>query len=328
MVRFGILGAARIVPWALLEPAARRSDVEIVAIAARRPGAAASFAARHGITIAYESYEDLIADPAIDVIYNPLPPHLHAEFSIKALEAGKHVLCEKPFAMNAREAEAMQTAATRAGRRVVEAFHDHYHPVFQHLLDLVDSSRLGAIRALTAVFNHTVPHTPGEFRRIPSIGGGALMDLGCYPVHWCRSLMQAEPEVTTASATLTENGCDEEIRATLTFPSGTTARIEALMTPDWRYHARFVIEGERGTVTAENSLLPHLGHSIIAQLDGAMRQYTIGGGTTFDFQLEAFLAALADGTPLPTEGADSLGNMRTIDAIYAKAGVNRERLGL
>jgi predicted dehydrogenase len=178
-----------------------------------------------------------------------------------------------------------------------------------------------------AVFNHTVPDTPGEFRRIPSVGGGALMDLGCYPIHWCRSLMRAEPEVTTASAILTGDGCDEEIRATLTFPSGTTARIEALMTPDWRYHARFVIEGERGTVTAENSLLPHLGHSIITQLDGAMRQYTIGGGTTFDFQLEAFLTAVADGTPLPTEGADSLGNMRTIDAVYAKAGVNRERLG-
>lgn len=327
MLRFGILGAARIVPWALLEPAARRDDVEIAAIAARRPGAAAELAARHGIARAYDSYEALITDPAIDVVYNPLPPHLHAAFSIKALQAEKHVLCEKPFAMNAREAEAMQAAAARAGRRVVEAFHDRYHPVFRHLLDLVDSGRLGAVRTLTAVFNHTIPETPGEFRRIPSMGGGALMDLGCYPVHWCRSLMRAEPEVVEAGARLTADGCDEEIRATLAFPSGATARIEALMTPDWRYHARFVIEGERGTVTAENSLLPHLGHSIIERLDGGLRQYTIGGGTTFDFQLAAFVAALTDGTPLPTEGEDSLGNMRTIDAIYAKAGVNREGSG-
>lgn len=323
MLRIGVLGAARITPWAIVEPATRRNDVEIAAVAARRTGAAAEFAKQYGIAKSYESYEDLIADPSLDIIYNPLPPHLHAEYSIKALEAGKHVLCEKPFAMNAIEAQQMQTAAVKAGRRIVEAFHDRYHPVFNHLLSLVGSGCLGKVQTLTAVFNHTIPETPGEFRRIASMGGGALMDLGCYPVHWCRSLLQAEPEVVEAAAVLTEDGCDEEIRATLKFVCGATARIEALMTPEWKYHARFTIEGERGSVITENSLLPHLGHSIIEKLDSGSRQYTIGGGTTFDFQLAAFVAALADNTPMPTEGADSLGNMRTIDAIYAKVGIKR-----
>jgi predicted dehydrogenase len=326
MLRFGVLGAARIVQWALIEPAARREDVEIAAIAARRSGAADAFAKKYGITRAYESYEALLDDPTIDVIYNPLPPHLHAEFTIKALHAGKHVLCEKPFAMNAQEAETMASAAQASGRRVVEAFHDRYHPVFDQLLRIVASGRLGSLISLEAVFNHTVPHSADEFRQDPRMGGGALIELGCYPVHWCRSLLSQEPAVVEADAILAPNGCDEEMRAQLRFPGGVSAKVEACMTPGWKYHARFKIEGERGAVIAENSLLPHLGHSIIEQFDEKMRQYTVAGETTFDHQLEAFISALATGATLPTEGQDSIGNMRTIDAIYAKAGINRSEL--
>ena len=149
------------------------------------------------------------------------------------------------------------------------------------------------------------------------------MDLGCYPVHWCRSLLGEEPEVVAARAVIDPGGYDEEMRATLAFPSGVNARIECVMSPGWQYHARFTIEGERGTLVAENSLLPHLGHSIRETVDGVLRQYTIGGATTFDYQLAAVVGALKDGTPLPTEGADPIGNMTTIDAIYAKADVRR-----
>ncbi|MDX3928154.1 MAG: Gfo/Idh/MocA family oxidoreductase [Shinella sp.] len=244
MIKFGVLGAARIVPWALLEPAHRRRDVEVVAVAARRPGSAEAFANEHGIRRFHNSYEELIADPGVDVVYNPLRPHLHAEYSIKALEAGKHVLCEKPFAMTGLEAEATQAAATRSNRRIIEAFHDRYHPVFSHILSIADSGRLGRIRKLTATFNHTVPDTPGEFRRDPKMCGGALMELGCYPVHWCRSVMREEPQVTAARALIASTGCDEEMSAELAFPSGVTASIEAKMSPGWEYHARFIIDGD------------------------------------------------------------------------------------
>jgi predicted dehydrogenase len=149
------------------------------------------------------------------------------------------------------------------------------------------------------------------------------MDLGCYPVHWCRALLGEEPEVVEATAPIDPDGYDEEMRATLAFPSGVNARIECAMSPGWQYHARFTIEGERGTLLAENSLLPQLGHSILATIDGVRHQYTIGGGTTFDYQLAAIVSALNGGTPLPTEGADPVGNMTTIDAIYAKASVRR-----
>lgn len=319
VLRVGILGASRIVPWALGEPAARRSDVFLAAIAARRPGAAQQFAERFAIDTVYDRYEDLISDTSIDLVYNPLPPHLHAEWSIKALQAGKHVLCEKPFAMNAAEASAMNDAASASGRRIIEAFHDRYHPVFLHLLDRVKAGDLGPLTTIKAEFSHTIPRVDGEFRRIKSMGGGALMDLGCYPVHWCRSLVGEEPVVTQAKAVMDPDGYDEEIEATLQFPSGIKAHIASRMSEGWNYHAHLEIQGERGTLTVQNSILPQLGHTILSNIDGVFRQYTIGGGTTFDYQLEALVAALRDATPLPTEGAGPLGNMATIDAIYAAA---------
>jgi predicted dehydrogenase len=133
--------------------------------------------------------------------------------------------------------------------------------------------------------------------------------------------MRCEPEVVSAAALLARNGCDEEMHARLRFASGVQASIETRMTAGWRYHARLIVEGERGSVVVENGLLPHLGHSITERLAGTLHQYTIGGRTTFDHQLEALVTALGSGTPLPTEGQGPLGNTRTINEIYAKAGV-------
>lgn len=320
MLKIGILGASRIVPWALAEPAHRRTDIELVAIAAGRQGAAAELAKKYDITRVYNRYADVLADPSVDMIYNPLPPYLHAEWSIKALEAGKHVLCEKPFAMNANEARQMNAAALRNDRRIIEAFHDRYHPVFRHLLEIVNGGKLGKISKVRGVFNHTIPQIEGEFRRIRKMGGGALMDLGCYPVHWTRSLLGEEPRVVQAKALKSDEGYDEEMTARLIFNSGIEAEIECKMSSGWQYHARLEIIGSRGSLKAENSLLPHLGHSILSEIDGTFRQYTIAGQTTFDHQLEAITRSFSDGTQLPTEGNDPVGNMATIDAIYEHAG--------
>jgi predicted dehydrogenase len=324
MVSVGIMGAARVAPMAMVEPVARRGDVKVVAVAAKRAGSAAAFAAKHGIATAYDSYEALIADPSIDVVYNALPPHLHAELSIMALEAGKHVLCEKPFAMNAEEARRMVEAGERAGRRIIEAFHDCYHPVFLYLKDLVDSGRLGRLMSLRAAFNHTIPPVDGDFRRMAEMGGGVLREFGCYPVHWCRSLVGKEPEVISAEATVTKDGVDEDMTALLRFPSGVLAEIEARMSPGWDMYARFHIEGQHGSVEAINSLLPHRGHSIVERINGGLREHTLAGGTTFDYQLAMLVEAVASERPVATEGADPIGNMATIDAIYAAAGIGRQ----
>ncbi|MBN3811622.1 hypothetical protein [Paraburkholderia sp. Ac-20347] len=132
--------------------------------------------------------------------------------------------------MNAEEARAMQSASRASGRRIIEEFHERYHHVFEHLLGLASSGQLGTLTSLEAVFNHTVPDTPGEFRRIPAMRGGALLELGRYPVHWCRSLMGQEPEVIDAQALVASIGCDEEMHANMKFPSGVLARVETRMT--------------------------------------------------------------------------------------------------
>jgi predicted dehydrogenase len=321
MYRIGILGAAGIAPAAMIEPARRRTDVVVQAVASRRPGIAAEYAKKHRIEVAHESYQALLADSQVEAVYNCLPPSEHARWSIAALEAGKHVLCEKPFAMNAAEAQHMADAATRTGFHLVEAMHDRYHPAFLHLLALRDSGALGGIKSLKAEFSVTIPFDPRNIRHDPATGGGALMDLGCYPVHWARTLAGEEPDiVVAASGTKTQLGVDESIIATLRFPSGMFADITCNMARNTPFRAMITLTCGNGTVELENPVLPHRGHSIRERLSGGYRQHTVAGGTTYDYQLQAFCHVL-DGKADPlTGGADAVGNMAAIDAIYEKAG--------
>lgn len=318
MYTIGILGAAGIAPRSIIQPARRRSDTQIYAVASRRPGAAAAYASNHEIAIAYESYEALIEDPSVDIVYNALPPTGHAEWSIKALRAGKHVLCEKPLAMTASEAAAMVEAARDSNRLLAEAFHDRYHPVFLHLLDLKRSGAFGTIRALRAEFHVDIPFDPKSIRHDPSQGGGAMMDLGCYPVHWLRAFMEQEPEVVWARAVPNPLGVDQRMEAELRFPGGVPAQMIAdISNPPFRGLLR--IKGEKGVVELDNPCLPHKGHSLREWFGAGYREHTLGAGTSYDYQLDAFVAALAGGEQLPTGGADSIGNMRIVDAIYAGA---------
>jgi predicted dehydrogenase len=321
MRRIGILGAAGIAPAAVIEPARRRTDVLVQAVASRRSGIAADYARKHRIPVAHESYEALLDDPDVDVVYNALPPSEHAKWSIRALEAGKHVLCEKPFAMNAAEARDMVATAERAGLHLIEAFHDRFHPAFGHLLSLRDTGALGKIKSIKAEFSVTIPFDPRNIRHDPAAGGGALMDLGCYPVHWVRLLAGEEPDiVVAASGTRTQLGVDESIIATLRFPSGVFADATCGMARATPFKALLSIQCEHGSVELENPVLAHRGHSIRERLDGNFRQLTVAGGTTYDHQLQALLDALDGKAPPLNGGPDAIGNMTVIDRIYEKAG--------
>lgn len=319
MLRIGILGAARIAPNAVIKPARRRDDVEVVAVASRRAGAAIPYAERHGIPRAVDGYETLIADPDVDLIFNALPPVDHARWSILALEAGKDVLCEKPFAMNAREADVMTDTARRTGRRLIEAYHYRLHPVFQHLVALKVSGALGAITSLEAEFSAEIPFSEGELRHQPALGGGALMDLGCYCVHGLRAIMDSEPSVVQASGTRTPLGVDESMTAELDF-AGVPARLATDMAAGTPFVARLNLECERGRVEIDNFVVPHEGHTVMEWLDGSERVHTLAGGTTYDFQLASVVDAIRSGAPHVNEGTDSVATMAAIDAIYDKAG--------
>lgn len=323
MIRIGILGAAKIAPPALIAPARKREDCTVVCVAARDGERARAYAAEHGIPESLGSYDALIAHPDIDLIYNALPPHLHAGLTIAALEAGKAVLCEKPFAMNAREASAMAEASARACRPLVEAFHYRFHPVFENILATVRSGALGKLCAIKSEFSVAIKYRPGELRHDPALGGGALMDLGCYALHWVRTIAGSEPVVSRATCELSENGVDLVTAADLTFEGGITAQVRTSMAPGQKFKALLAIKGTEGLLVAQNPLHPHRGHSITIRKHGQVERYTVPGQTTYDHQLAHMIDVMNAEAPPLTGGADGVANMALIDAVYAAAGVSR-----
>jgi predicted dehydrogenase len=323
----GILGAGFIAPTALIEPARRRDGVTVQAVGSRSKEKAQAFAAAHQIPVAHGSYEEVIRDPDITLIYNALPPSEHAPWSIAALEAGKHVLCEKPIALDADAARKIAASADVAGRQVTEAFHDRYHPLFLYLLELKTTGKLGAINEVAAEVSIQTRFNPDSFRHNPHTGGGALMEFGCYPVRWLRDVVGEEPSVASASATLNPLGGDSRIEAELEFPGGVHGTLLAdglSETPGVR--SRLTVTGSHGKIQIENPIAPHTGHSIQEWIGEDYTVKTVGGRSSYDYQLDAVLSAIQTGTPTLTSSVDFVPNMELIESIYAAAGVDRRSL--
>ncbi len=323
MIRIGILGAARIAPDAIIRPAQKRDDCRIVCVAARDPERARSFADTHAIPETAVSYEALIARPDIDLIYNALPPNRHADLTIAALEAGKAVLCEKPFAMDAHEARAMTDAAARTGRPLLEAFHYRFHPMFEEILRQLRSGAIGRVCAIKAEFSVAIKDTPGELRHDPALGGGALMDLGCYALHWARTVAGSEATVTAATSRVGRRGVDLETSADLTFEGGATAKIHTSMLAGQRFKALLAIQGTDGLLLASNPLHPSFGNSIALRRGKSFNRYSVSGDKTYDYQLAHMIDVMWGKVSPLTGGADAVANMALIDAVYAAAGVAR-----
>jgi predicted dehydrogenase len=204
-IRIGILGAAAIVPMAVTGPARSVPEVRITSIAARDPKRAERFARRHHIPRVHETYDALLSDPEIDAVYNPLPNSLHAEWTMRALRAGRHVLCEKPFASNATEAMEMARAAQETGKVLSEGFAYRYHPLAMRMKEVI--GELGKIRHIEARFGFLLP-VLSNIRFRFELAGGALMDTGCYPISLVRFLLGTEPTVMNAKARLVKPQVD------------------------------------------------------------------------------------------------------------------------
>jgi predicted dehydrogenase len=319
-VRIGILGAARIAPAAIIKPARNNAEAVVTAVAARDRSRADEFASKHGIPNVHDSYAALLADPAIDAIYNPLPNGLHAEWTIAALDAGKHVLCEKPFTANAREAEDVAAVATRAGLVVMEAFHYRYHPLARRMREIVESGELGEIRRVESALCFPLPKF-SDIRYQYDLAGGATMDVGTYTVHTARLLGLEEPEVVSAQAKLRTPDVDRAMRAELRFPSGHTGRITCSMWSTWFIQTTARVTGARGEMRVINPTAPQLWHHMRVKSDGASRTEKFPRRPTYEYQLDAFCAAVLRGEPTLTPPADSIANMRVLDAIYVAAGM-------
>lgn len=321
-LRIGILGAARIAARAIVAPAHETGD-RLVAIAARDPERAAAFAAEHGVERTVATYADLVADPEVDLVYNPLPNGLHGPWNRRAIAAGKAVLSEKPFASNATEAREVRDAAVAAGVPVVEAFHYVHHPVMQRVLAVVASGEIGDVRSVDAVF--AVPAPPDtDVRWSLPLAGGALMDLGCYALHANRMLAPwagGEPQVV--SATGVEHpphpGVDESIDAQLAFPSGATGRARCNMNTTG-LTVTLTVTGELGSVMAVNFAVPQRDDTVEITTPAGTRVEHPGTRPSYTFQLEALRAHLQDGAPFPIDLDDAVTTAELIDATYEAAG--------
>ena len=321
-LRIGILGAARIVPMALVRPARSVPEVRIEAVAARDPERARRFAAKHGITRAHDSYDALLSDPGIDAIYNPLPNGLHCAWTIRALEAGKHVLCEKPIAANADEAAQMAEAARRTGRKLVEAFHWRYHPLAARMLEVIASGELGAIRDVETRFCIPLP-MPNDIRYRIELAGGATMDTGCYAIHALRTLAGAEPEVVSARARLLRPEIDRAMAAEMRFADGRTGRMSCALLSARLFAISATVRGDRGEMRVFNFVAPQFYHRLTVRTPTGTRRERVAGDASYVHQLRAFVDHVRRDAAVPTGPDDAIANMRVIDAVYDRAGLRR-----
>ena len=319
-VRVGILGAARIVPSALIKPARQVAEVIIAAIAARDVARGRAFAQKHGIPQVFASYDELLADPNIDAVYIPLPNSLHERWTLQALTAGKHVLCEKPFASNAVEAERMAEAAQQSGLVLMEAFHYRYHPLAARMKEIVSSGELGTIQHIEAWLCFPLL-SRNDIRYNLSLAGGATMDTGSYTINVLRFLAGEEPEVVQATAKLASPGIDRRMDADLRFPNGITGHMTASLLSSTLLRVSVRVTGERGKMNVLNFIAPQVYHRLTVHTPQGHRTEHMAGDATYTYQLRAFAQAITKGTPVLTDPIEAVANMRVIDAVYRHAGL-------
>jgi predicted dehydrogenase len=348
-VRIGILGTARITGKALIEAARAVPSVSVAAVAARDPARAEAFAKTHEIPTVFGSYAELLASPDVDAVYVPLPNALHAPWTLRAIAAGKHVLCEKPFTSNAAEAVEAATAAEASGLVVMEAMHYRYHPFVQRLASLIRDGAIGTPSHAQAWTSWPV-RDPSDIRYDFALGGGALMDGGCYAIDCLRLVADAAhpadaadpadpagkpagdaaPVVTGALADPLPDGLvDRAMAARLAFPDGITGWFDSAFTRDGEFQADIHVIGDEGHLWMRNFINAHSGRLVVARNGSAvsdesaadLRRYDEAGDTTFAWQLRAFAAAVLDGAPFPTTAASAVTTMRLIDDAYTAAGL-------
>jgi predicted dehydrogenase len=318
-IRIGVLGAARIAPSAIIRPARNVDGAEVVAVAARDPERAAAFAAKHSIPRVMASYEDLVGDPDIDAVYNPLPNGLHGRWTMTAMAAGKHVLCEKPFTANAEEAHAV-AAAVPKGIVVMEAFHYRYHPVFIRARQLLDDGAIGDVQRIETALCFPLPKF-SDIRYRLELAGGATMDAGCYAIHMARHLAGSEPAVLSAHATLRSPGVDRAMEAELGFGDGRTGKITCSMWSRRLLRVGFRVTGDTGVLRVFNPVGPNVYHRLSVRGRNGHTVEHLSRRPTYEFQLEAFCRAVVAGERPLTDPTDAIANMEVIDAVYRSAGL-------
>ncbi|MDP9573108.1 UNVERIFIED_ORG: putative dehydrogenase [Agrobacterium larrymoorei] len=323
-LKWGVLGCAGIAAKAVI-PAIQSSRLGRVAAIASRDGEKASaMATRFGIEKSYGSYEDLLSDPDIDAIYNPLPNHLHVPMTIKALEHGKPVLCEKPIALNAAQASELAEAQKAANLPVAEAFMVRHHPQWKKARAMVAEGRLGDVRAIQTIFAYYLDD-PKNVRNQADIGGGGLFDVGCYAINTARFLFDAEPLRAIA---LMENdpvfGTDRLTSGLLAFPEG--RQLAFTCSTQLSLTQKVTVLGTRGRLEIPIPFNAPADQQTVLIFDdgrdlagGGRQEIVIEPVDQYREQVDAFAEAVLSGTPLETGLDDAIANMKAIDALFRSA---------
>jgi D-xylose 1-dehydrogenase (NADP+, D-xylono-1,5-lactone-forming) len=313
-LRWGIISTAAIAADVI--PGLQRSERnELLAVASRSLESARKFADLNDISRAYASYDALLDDPDIDCVYVPLPNHLHAEWTRKAILAGKHVLCEKPFVMTADEATRLFTLADTRGVHLAEAFMYRHHPKTHALKTIVSSGRLGDVHTIRSWFTYPAENAASDVRFQPGMDGGALRDVGSYPVSMCNYLLDAEPVSVSATQTLDVNGIDERFYGTMRYSDGTVATVDCSMRSATGQGV--VVVGSLGTATAGSPWYSHLApHGVeIVTASGTEIVSTTGAENAYFLETEHFADVVLNGADAVVPADETVRTARTLNRL-------------
>jgi len=314
-LNWGILSTARI-SRSVIPPLQESKRNHLLAVASRSQELANEFAKKWEIPKAYGSYEDLLADPEIDVIYNPLPNHLHARWAIRAVEAGKHVLCEKPLALSVEDVDAIAGAAKTHGRFVAEAFMYRHHPQTLKVQELVASGSLGTMKLMRGSFTYEMNYD-GNIRANPEIGGGSLWDVGCYPISYMRAVFGAEPLEVFGWQLIGSTGIDDTFVGQLRFPGDVYGQFDSSFVMPFHVYMEFV--GSKGTIMVPNPYKPGLDEKIFLVRDGKTETIQIKGEALYLGEVEDMADAILLGKPTRIHLDDSRANIKVVTALLESA---------
>ena len=314
MLRLGLLSTARI-NREILSGATASDRVEVLGVASRELSRAREYAQANGIERAYGSYDELLADVDIDAVYISLPNALHHEWTMRALEAGKHVLCEKPYSRSPIEVREAFEAAARAGLVLTEAFMWRHHPQTALVSSLVSDGRIGRLRVVRSAFTFRIG-SDADIRLRPDLDGGALMDVGCYCVSGSR-LLAGEPERAAGESVVDASGVDVAFVGVLRFPGDVVAHFEASFVAPRRQE--LVAVGEDGTLVVTAPWRVDWGGAIEIHRDGRVERIDVPAGDAYRLELESLADAVSGLSPPLLGHDDALGQARTIAALYDSA---------
>ncbi|MBN2264444.1 MAG: Gfo/Idh/MocA family oxidoreductase [Candidatus Aminicenantes bacterium] len=315
-VSWGILGCASIAEKAFIPAVARSRTGALGAIASRDQARAEDWARRFGFRRAHRTYQDLVADPEIDAVYNPLPNDLHAEWSIRALRCGKHVLCEKPMALDASEVRAMIQAADERGVLLAEGFMYKFHPQIGKALEIIGQGGIGDVRSVYSSFTFLFAREGSNYRWSPAQGGGALYDVGCYAISAARLVLGAEPLSAFAAARVDpETGIDMTTAALLEFPGGRFAQCDASF--ESQFQSRLVVVGTKGLLRLGRAFSAKDSDVAIEIVRGDARdEVPVPKADMYALMIDDFGAAVLGKAPPRQPASDAWHNMRAIDACF------------